>query len=173
MTVEHIEIDKIDKTQPVEIAVAEVKSYLHALSISVCEYTFRNTFFIKYVGDFSDCYNIFADTRNRIKQRGRRRVYRKIMTVCGSCKRTGFAYKRAGDNSSDAVFSCQNLSCDTTVFIKFFGRHKIFVRGYLKNAVRRRVYDKSPRFKMLFTVILYDFRSRIRFVTQNFPAGLF
>ena len=80
--------------------------------------------------------------------------------------------KRARDDTADAVGTIQNFSRDLAHAIKLLDGDYIFMRGYLKNAVARRVDDREPRRDVLDAQFLDDFCSRGRFISQRASADL-
>ena len=168
MSVEHIEIDKIDKAETAEILFLKLERFLHAIGVIFVDTSvIRNAAGSENIIYLADGYDIEARSFQAVEHCLPCRFERKIMPAGGSVKVRVFAFERTGYNSADGKFAFEHTAGCAADIIEFFERNYILVGGYLKDAVRGGIDDEVPGLHMLPAVVENDLRARIGLVAEH------
>ena len=96
---------------------------------------------------------------------------REIVTVFGTLIRALCTNEGTGNNSTNRVVTLKDLSCNSAIFIKCLGGHKLLVSRNLKYAVSRGVNDKVATLHVLLSVVADNVCTRVGLVADNASAN--
>ena len=161
MTVGHIEIDEIHEAKPAKIPICDSNGLIHAVVVIYGAIALGHTSSGKNIVYLPDRNARKSGFLHKIRHSLFGRLKRKIMSarrsLIGPITREGSRY-----DSSDAVFADKELTRKLAVTVELIDRHKVLVRGYLKNAVSRGLDYQLTGSKVLASVIAYNVSPRIR-----------
>ena len=172
MTINHIEINQIDKAQTVEVLVGIVHCMFQTIGIGGVVNMLGSTLTGKDVVDLTNRNGVQTICLNDIQQGILGRFQRIVVTVGGTLKTVYcIAYERTGDDTTHTMLTLQQLSCDVAILVQLVNGHHFFMRCNLENRVSRSIHDQITGLHMFFTELGNNFGSGHRTVCQNTTAS--
>src|SRR5687767_365524 len=102
-----------------------------------------NGFAAEEIVDLADARARHSGVEQRVQQSFSRRLDRIIPTIGGALVRSGLTGERPRNDAGDIVRRLQKPACQLTRAIKLRQGNDAFVRGNLKNGIRRSVHDPA------------------------------
>ena len=167
VTVNHIEIHKVDEAKTFKILLLEFGGFFHSDVVGTGAVCFGNAFSGEDIKNLSDADGRKTLFHKDIKRGILRRNKGIIVASAGAVKIRIFTFKRSCNNSSDSVFALEERTGFFAKFIKFFKWNYILMCGNLENAVRGGINDGLSGFNMLFSEISDYLGSAAGFVAKD------
>ena len=166
-----VEVHQVDKDHTGIVAPHSLQRLLHTLGVVLSLGRFADSPAQEDVEDFTDGVDHDAAVIELVEQHAPGRRHGVIVAVGGAFEGSRRAGKRPRNHAAHFVGAAQDLARGFAYFVKFPQRNHLFVRGYLEDAVGRRVDDGRARPHVRSPQFLDDLGARSGLVAERAAPG--